>query len=295
MSIYSIFAQNLRAQCHRFGSIEHVCRGAGINRQQFNKYLAGQVLPNARTLTRICSFLGIREEQLFSGQDVGNGQTTFQGNDSEKPDIAMLSRLGLKPSPADSLPIMQGYYLCYFPLQHFDKHLVVSSLALYSRKGMMCFSRRTAFRSPSNPKTLVANGRHRGVVVGQEGGAYLIGFNRGTPAHPSLIFLDANLLSGNTLMMGLALTRGISKPLASRVVVQYCGNTIASGRRCLSRAGVISASDPSLDPEITLAFSKRANTDALQLNLPATENLLLGQVPALPTNSAFQAQEGLLV
>ncbi|MEI7599437.1 MAG: hypothetical protein WCJ41_08955 [Aestuariivirga sp.] len=38
------------------GTIVQACKHTGINRQQFNKYLAGQIMPGARTMRKICSY-----------------------------------------------------------------------------------------------------------------------------------------------------------------------------------------------------------------------------------------------
>mgnify|MGYP001972390984 CR=1 FL=1 len=42
-------------------SIAAVCRRVGINRQQFNKYLAGAVRPSRHNMRRICDFFGVTE------------------------------------------------------------------------------------------------------------------------------------------------------------------------------------------------------------------------------------------
>ncbi|HEY5364153.1 MAG TPA: helix-turn-helix transcriptional regulator, partial [Aestuariivirga sp.] len=65
MSVHKIFAENLRRECSQYRSIAAVCEGIGINRQQFNKYLAGGTIPNVLTLRRICNFFNISEQQLF--------------------------------------------------------------------------------------------------------------------------------------------------------------------------------------------------------------------------------------
>lgn len=58
------FSKALRHYCSNFPSIADVCRKAQINRQQFDKYLTGKMLPNARTMRRICQVLDVSEEQL---------------------------------------------------------------------------------------------------------------------------------------------------------------------------------------------------------------------------------------
>ena len=83
MSLHFKFAANLRRKCADFGSIAEVCRGVGINRQQFNKYLAGNSIPNALTLRKICIFLDIQEQSLFFDEEAGvvnsNGSRELPG------------------------------------------------------------------------------------------------------------------------------------------------------------------------------------------------------------------------
>src|SRR5260221_599391 len=55
MTLKQNFATNLRLLCGRHRSVSEVCRRLAINRQQFNKYLAGPSLPSSATLVRICA------------------------------------------------------------------------------------------------------------------------------------------------------------------------------------------------------------------------------------------------
>ncbi len=52
----SPLARNLRTLCSQYRSIAQLCRELGINRRQFDKYLAGINVPSPGTLTRICDF-----------------------------------------------------------------------------------------------------------------------------------------------------------------------------------------------------------------------------------------------
>lgn len=60
-----VFAANLRRLCNSTTSIADICRDTGINRQQFNKYLAGRSVPSARVLRKICQRLGVSETVLL--------------------------------------------------------------------------------------------------------------------------------------------------------------------------------------------------------------------------------------
>ena len=59
------FAANLKWLCGLRTSIAEVCRATGINRQQFNRYLAGTSVPSALIMRRICGHFGVPEELMF--------------------------------------------------------------------------------------------------------------------------------------------------------------------------------------------------------------------------------------
>ena len=61
-----VVAKELKRLVLARGTISQACNATSINRQQFNKYLAGQVLPGARNMRKICSYLGVSEEGLIS-------------------------------------------------------------------------------------------------------------------------------------------------------------------------------------------------------------------------------------
>ena len=59
------FSSNLAYACSLFPSISEVCRRININRQQFNKYLAGSVRPSRHNMRRICDFFGVTESEIL--------------------------------------------------------------------------------------------------------------------------------------------------------------------------------------------------------------------------------------
>lgn len=63
--IRASFAVNLRWLCGKQPSIASVCRRTNINRQQFNRYLAGTSVPSAEVMRRICGLLGVPEAAMF--------------------------------------------------------------------------------------------------------------------------------------------------------------------------------------------------------------------------------------
>ena len=58
------FYKNLRIVCDQQISVAHVCRKMEINRQQFNKYLSGQIYPSKHNLNKICKYFQFSAEEL---------------------------------------------------------------------------------------------------------------------------------------------------------------------------------------------------------------------------------------
>jgi len=58
------FPRNLALLCSYAPSIAEVCRRLGMNRAQFNRYLAGSAMPSRRSLRRICDHFGVTEWEL---------------------------------------------------------------------------------------------------------------------------------------------------------------------------------------------------------------------------------------
>lgn len=60
--------QNLQLLCGYARSVSEVCRKAGLNRQQFNRYLTGESRPSLRTIRTLCDFFGLDDHELLLGQ-----------------------------------------------------------------------------------------------------------------------------------------------------------------------------------------------------------------------------------
>ena len=65
LTVRDNIAANLRALCAERGSFAQCCREAGINRQQFNRYITGEAIPNRANLQKICEYFDITDTELF--------------------------------------------------------------------------------------------------------------------------------------------------------------------------------------------------------------------------------------
>lgn len=66
---HSSLPENLRLLCSYGHSISNICRRAGINRQQFSKYINGHSEPSLASLRKICDFFGVEEHEILLDAD----------------------------------------------------------------------------------------------------------------------------------------------------------------------------------------------------------------------------------
>jgi transcriptional regulator with XRE-family HTH domain len=259
MSIYRTFAENLRKACDTHESIATVCRGTGINRQQFNKYLSAQALPNSRTLSKISSFLKVDEEDLFA-----KTSTEMQRNEGK----AVLMREKLRPLPVSravsSLTISDGLYFCYFPLQNQSSFLVRALISVRSRGASTEFVRRTAFRSPGRPSVILRDIKHKGFVLQKANIAYLIGHS---DDDCSLLAISFDQLIRHSMHFGLALVDGDAGPVACRICLTRIGDGWSRARHALPLIGIVSVNDTTVETTVVSAMTVENKKQSSHLDI----------------------------
>ena len=113
----SNFVQNLVLVTSYGRSVSDVCRRAGINRQQYNRYLSGQSSPNLSTLRRICDFFGLEDHEIFLDHSTFSRIIRLRPpmfKNTEDPVSEYVRKLYLPDrNEADPLKKYEGYYHCY--------------------------------------------------------------------------------------------------------------------------------------------------------------------------------------
>jgi len=107
-------ARNLQILSRSFRSVAEACRRLGVNRQQFNKYLAGRHVPSSAVLATIAHFFSIDEDDLFLGEADFN--TVFEGARFDLSRELRASREFQRFAPfiAGSGEQLQPYYGVYY-------------------------------------------------------------------------------------------------------------------------------------------------------------------------------------
>ena len=261
------FADNLRALCARHGSIAAVCNAIGMNRQQFNKYLAGSTLPNGPALEKICGFFAVVPESLFQPQQ--RADNTPPGGVPEEMASALLRMRNSTLRP--------GCYHYFTPWPREPGKCIRAALLIHHKGGLTVFSRFTKFRNPGSRQRYHLSDRHDGIVLESDKAKYLLATNRKGLGEMSLVSIGVEGALSTDFQSGLALVMEPSgRPMAVHVTLEYRGAPSIL-RRVISEACILPLTDPSIPEEVRQSVSAPAEAVAPYL-LPFS---LLDSLPQL--------------
>lgn len=135
----SICAENLRYLCATKSSISQVCRETGINRQQFNKYLAGKFAPSRVNLQRLAHYFYIDSQWLFLPHSefmdaLHNPASLGKGFENKKVD--QLGQLLFQKAPQDVRRYC-GFYHGYYYSMSYPGYITKSLCHFYLEDGWL--------------------------------------------------------------------------------------------------------------------------------------------------------------
>ncbi|MWD29195.1 helix-turn-helix domain-containing protein [Aquicoccus sp. SCR17] len=243
------FPENLAYACSLFPSIAHVCRRIGINRQQFNRYLAGTVRPSRHNMRRICDFFGVTEAEILQEPSRFAEQISLRRGPSTDGEAMILGptlkRLSLASA---SLDRYCGAYFRYF-YSYSVPGLIMRSFAVLYRQNDYYVWKNVE--------------RGRGTAAGAlevhkyEGLAFFLGERINVVENECMLsssitqmMLYPSYSAGIDYLLGIQtggpLKRG-RKPAASRVLLDYLGQNVDT-RRALAQCGMFEPHE--IDPHI---------------------------------------------
>jgi transcriptional regulator with XRE-family HTH domain len=255
------FAQNLRALCGRHKSVSEVCRRLDINRQQFNKYLAGTALPSPHVLSRICQFFAVAESDMlmapveFAARSAGMPQRTEEmvGAPLSAPLEHIASHF---PDSARKLERYLGYYHSYYCSPAFPGR-ILRSLSQFVRKGDQIYDRtieRLHDHQRSRTRTVV---KYVGTVFHTDDRIYVSHVNFYMHQTMSMLALypsyrpNVGKLSGVFVSVSSGPGR---QPFAARAVYEYLG-VKPSLRQALGACGLYPLDSPEISEDTKLRVS----------------------------------------
>ena len=252
------FAFNLARLCKREASIAAVCRGTRINRQQFNRYLAGRAIPNAPNRLKICRYFKVSEADLFRSPGAARalaGPDVAAPNLHRPPwshaDVGAILRLLY----SDSRPsIAPGIYTAHFSQLRERASVVQAMIVVRNDGNLTTFRRVTGLTERAGSWWGQFRGDHRGVVLERAHWLYFVGLNAGGVLEPSLLVLRW-LPGARPMLGGHASINATGGPAPVAAVV--CPSDL-SLRDTLRAAHAYSADDPALDPLVLEALEEQA-------------------------------------
>lgn len=245
------WATNLRTLCATYPSISEVCRRLAINRQQFNKYLSGQVRPSRYNLRRIAEFFAVDPADLelpppsFAARMAG--RRTGAAACADSPALEVYADL-VRRSRGE-LDRYVGYYLRSFYAFSYPGQVIVSLAALV-RRGDEYLWKTVELGLPPRPGARRTVMKYTGTALFLGDRIYVLEHEALLRSSVTQLILYPSYQNPITVMTGVhtgAPTMRGRKPTASTVLLQYLG-AAPDLRRALRQCGIFP--EDAVDPEI---------------------------------------------
>lgn len=216
VSIRINLASNIRRLCsEKEYSYANVSRELGISRQQLNRYLTAQNLPNQTIIDKLCKFFKIDESKLFV--DVSKHHSDDNSDDEPYFHKQICERMGFSEKTLNS-SFESGHYFCFFDVPNHPELVQVSLLIIWEEFGKSFFRRFTGFGEQKNSPWSLYKGDHRGFIIERVGSVFLVGMNSIGTLEPSLTSLQWEMVS-EPVLTGSALINTPSGPSTVNVVM----------------------------------------------------------------------------
>lgn len=255
--------KNIRYLCSGYKSISEVCRRLEINRQQFNRYLAGQQTPSLYTLGRISAFFGVTMEELQLPHEAFRARTEERQSAAVPPSVmARMNRLLLKPMP--QIGEFEGFYHRYYYSFAF-RGMVIRTLLRIKRDGRLFLSRHLERISRFDaPVSLPVTFKYDGVVLYLSGRLFVLEYDTLLDSTICEMILAPVARPGIRMLSGVqcSITTGSGNdPTCTRVVLQYLGKSV-NLRGALTQCGLYDPAGGAIDPAILKLIKNDNRADA---------------------------------
>jgi transcriptional regulator with XRE-family HTH domain len=247
------FSANLRTMCNRHSSIANVCRELSINRQQFNKYLSGQIFPSTHNFARICRFFNLTGEQFVlephEFDQLPSPGTDLNGYSVNRRIDEVVATL---PNDIEALARYEGFYNAYYLSMGHPGFLVRALVHIYRYKDQFYSKTREHLWDKQKNDTRRHRYKYRGIVLYVAGRIFITEYEmliKHNIIHTILVPGFRNVI--HTLS---GLTTGVSSltshlPHSQRTEMQFLGKN-ADVRAELNNCGLYDLDSPLIDGEI---------------------------------------------
>jgi transcriptional regulator with XRE-family HTH domain len=251
--------RNLAYLCGFYSSIADVCRRIGINRQQFNKYLSGNVRPSRHNMRRICDFFGVTESELLLEHERFSEIVSLRNTPVSPETLAgPLAHAESLFRASQSLDRYVGYYFRYF-YSFGHPGYIVKSLARLTEEGGRYYWKNIEIWRPGGPEGTATTMKYVGTAVLLGERIFIVEYESILKGSITLMTLYPCYQTRITHLRGIqtgAPTFSGRKPGASLVLMEYLGRTIRI-RDALRTCGLYADGDPAIAPHIQELIENR--------------------------------------
>lgn len=250
------FSANLRQLCEQRGSISQICRKIGINRQQFNKYLAGRHMPSTANIRAISGHFGLSPELMLAPEGEfralidGDFFDTFNRMSGLPEVINFLSTAMSVPETLRSSII--GVYDRYHFSSIYPRQILRASMCIYPGKDLLQHVYVERFPNPDDHTKTAYKFKYHGFVLPIEGRIFTLDFE--TKQRNEMTFGIYSQIQRNTRSLMLGITTGIAatmyrQPFSTRQALHYRRPGLLE-RNDLTRTSALDFNDASIPAEV---------------------------------------------
>lgn len=249
------FAKNLRSVCNRHKSVAHVCRSLEMNRQQFNKYLSGQVYPSRHNLERICYFFNIDENQFLLDDAEFEGLVSAKFKPTAEVGDGVLDKVvDSLASDIEALSRYEGYYYAHFHALGFPGFLIRSLIHVF-RNGNRFYTKTIEHLwQKGKPRSTRQRFKYKGIAFYLADRIFITEYETLTRHRHAICHTILFPSYRNTVDTLSGITTGVGSlnshmPKATRIEYQFLGKQVDL-REKLRGCGLYNLQSPEIDDEI---------------------------------------------
>ena len=262
------YRANLQFCCDHYRSVSDVCRRLRLNRQQFNRYLAGSAAPSRHNHRRISDFFGLEEYELLMPHDAF--VETFARRITARQPLSALNRHAAllrdaSRSGSRDLNEYRGFYFKYF-MSYLGNGRIKRELAHWRYDGDTLVSsvKQRFTGEDEDGEVSLQFATYRGLVGSLGDRLMTIDVQRGGGRETSMMILYPKRrvlreLHGMTIGVSHGSTRAIG---AARVVMDFLGTEIDI-RAALDTLGTFEADDPSVPEHVKRGIKNEIRPDEI--------------------------------
>ncbi|QXW42868.1 helix-turn-helix domain-containing protein [Pseudomonas amygdali] len=250
------FQENLKILCEQVGTVSEMCRRIGINRQQFNKYLAGTHLPSKANLRAIASFFGVSIDALNSNPNdfrsmVEGSYFHIFRNLIQAPKMLMFINELVHRGESIHTEFV-GVYERYQHSSIYKGKIVRSIYCIYEQNDMLMHYYIERFPNQDGSGKIDYHFRYHGLTFLIANRIFSIDFE--TIQKNELTFSNLAPVSRNANRYVFGVTSGIAatmvrQPVATKVAMNYVSKGLIT-KAHIKRATVLRPDDPSVPKEV---------------------------------------------